>query len=473
MSSPVRSKNFIDRSLKTLRLSIALLLFSSAAKAHDIPNARVDRSIQVFVGSKTLSIDYEVSLAELTLTQELKSLIGKLPEGDRETWFKRYGQETGPLDAKGILVAVDREATPLEFVGFDLAIEEHPRYIFHFRAKLKTNHGKLHVQDTNFSSSEGTSRLAIKPIEGVRLRGDDLPQSVDEIAIQPVWKLTDQEERRTRQVEVDFETSGTSADRVDSKASRRFVDSSKLEKSRSTFGSIEAAPETTSDSRFSPTSSLTWLLDRRTGLSWGALMAVAFALGAVHSIQPGHGKTIVAAASFSGKGGRRRAAAVAFIAVITHFASVLLVALGLALTHTTAYGSIHLALARIAGFVIAIVGAWRLGRVLGGYEILHDEASMKLGGGSANVVALGVAGGLVPCWEAVVLVLVADAIGRLKLGLALVAAFSFGMIAILLAVAAGVGWLGERAPNSERFRVGAAAIAAAFLLVVGCGLLQF
>lgn len=469
-SSPVRSKNFINRFPGSLLVACVILVVATAAHAHDIPNARVDRSIQVYVGSKTITIDYEVSLAELTLTQELKSLIGKIEGGDREAWFNRYGLETGPLNAKGILVTVDRDPAPLEFNGFDLAVEEHPRYVFHFRAELKSNHGQLSVHDTNFSSSEGTSRLAIKPAEGVKLRGDDLPQNVDEIAIQPVWKLSDQEELRTKRVEVDFDASGSSPSAVAAADSQ--VTGSTTANGRSILGSISSQSRRGDGLRSAPSASLTRLLDRRTGMSWGVLLATAFALGAVHSIQPGHGKTIIAAASLSGSGKRSSAAALAIVTTLTHFASVLLVALGLALTHTTAYGSIHIALARIAGFVIAILGAWRLGRILGGYEIGHDEPSANVRGGLTNLIALGISAGLVPCWEAVVLVLVADAIGRLRLGLALVAAFSAGMAAVLLGVAAGVARLGDRAPNSQRFRTGAAAIAAAFLVIVGCGLLQ-
>ena len=47
-----------------------------AARAHDIPNQRVDRSIQVTLGPGRLEIDYEVSLSELTLTQDLRALDG-------------------------------------------------------------------------------------------------------------------------------------------------------------------------------------------------------------------------------------------------------------------------------------------------------------------------------------------------------------------------------------------------------------
>src|SRR5262249_9166570 len=83
------------------------------------------------------------------------------------------------------------------------AVEEHPRYTFHFDAPLPAR-GRLAIHDTNFAASEGTSRLAARGLDGVELRGDDLPPVVDLIAVRPVWQLTDAEERRTKEVAVVF-----------------------------------------------------------------------------------------------------------------------------------------------------------------------------------------------------------------------------------------------------------------------------
>ncbi len=66
----------------------------------------------------------------------------------------------------------------LKVLGFDLRIEEHPRYFFHFEGLIPPR-GRLTVQDNNYSDSEGTSRLAIVGRDGVGLRGDDLPADVD------------------------------------------------------------------------------------------------------------------------------------------------------------------------------------------------------------------------------------------------------------------------------------------------------
>jgi nickel/cobalt exporter len=158
---------------------------------------------------------------------------------------------------------------------------------------------------------------------------------------------------------------------------------------------------------------------------------LALGLGAVHALQPGHGKTLVAAGVLGEHGSWLRGLLLGLLITLTHTGSVLLVALGLWVTQTRRYGSIHQGLAHAAGFVIAAIGLWRLGRHLAGHgEHSHEPAPPR----SSGLVGLGVAGGLVPCWDAVVLIILAEAIGRLALGLVLLIAFGLGMALVLVAV---------------------------------------
>jgi ABC-type nickel/cobalt efflux system permease component RcnA len=182
------------------------------------------------------------------------------------------------------------------------------------------------------------------------------------------------------------------------------------------------------------------LLDRVSGVSLLGLGLIAFALGAAHAIQPGHGKTLVAATVVGDRGGTIRAALLALVITATHTGSVLLVVAGLWLSRSHHYGAIHSAMARGAGFLIAAIGLWRLGRHLAGYgEHDHEDIDPSTRG-ARGLVGLGVAGGLVPCWDAVGLVVLAEAVGRLALGVALLVAFGAGMAAVLVAV----GWLAAR-----------------------------
>jgi ABC-type nickel/cobalt efflux system permease component RcnA len=65
----------------------------------------------------------------------------------------------------------------------------------------------------------------------------------------------------------------------------------------------------------------------------------------------------------------------------------------------------------------------------------HDDDHLPKGDFRlGELLAMGVSGGLVPCPEALGVVLVAIGLGRIGLGLALIVAFSFGLAAVLIAI---------------------------------------
>jgi nickel/cobalt transporter (NicO) family protein len=187
------------------------------------------------------------------------------------------------------------------------------------------------------------------------------------------------------------------------------------------------------------------LLDERVGLSWVLLAVIALGLGAAHAVQPGHGKTLVTAVALSPDARVYQAVLLGLATTLAHMGSVLLVAAGLWYTGATEVGTLHRGLSHVAGFVIAAAGLWRIGRHLGGYgehspgEFHHIKMS------NLGVVGLGLASGLVPCWDAVGLLVLAAALGRLATGVALVLAFSGGMAVVLVAVA----WLAGKMKSAS------------------------
>ena len=115
--------------------SFSVLLSRRSARTAMIFPTRVDRSIQVTLEPGRLEIDYEVSLSELTLSRDLRMLVGVLPGADRHDWFDSYGREVGPLNGRGLLLAIDGVPLEAHFRGFDLDVAEHPRYRFHYQAE--------------------------------------------------------------------------------------------------------------------------------------------------------------------------------------------------------------------------------------------------------------------------------------------------------------------------------------------------
>lgn len=187
-------------------------------------------------------------------------------------------------------------------------------------------------------------------------------------------------------------------------------------------------------------------------------LGLAFFLGAAHALTPGHGKTIVAAYLVGSRGRLIDAVYLGTVVTVTHTASVFI--LGLA----TLYASQHVSLDRIypwlsvlSGALVAVIGAWLLWTRWiggagghghnhahhhghhhgglhhghGGYQLSHSHGDSVSRG---SLLSLGISGGLVPCPEALVVLMLSISLRRIVLGLALLTAFSLGLAAVLIAI---------------------------------------
>ncbi len=163
-------------------------------------------------------------------------------------------------------------------------------------------------------------------------------------------------------------------------------------------------------------------------------------LGGLHALTPGHGKTLVAAYLIGSRGTVGHAAALGGIVTFTHTASVIAVGLLALLAGQYILPDVLVpALEVCAGLLVVAMGArlvrarWR---TRGGHRH-HDHGhhhhvpdNVRAG----DLLAMGVSGGLVPCPEALGVMLIAIGLGRIGLGLALIVAFSFGLAAVLIAI---------------------------------------
>ncbi len=213
---------------------------------------------------------------------------------------------------------------------------------------------------------------------------------------------------------------------------------------------------------------LSTLLGRR-DLGLGVLLAglaVAFGLGALHALSPGHGKTIVAAYLVGSHGTLRHAALLGATVTFTHTASVFLLGLGtLFLSQYVVPDRIYPILGVVSGLSIVAIGGsllWKRARHAlahrynhphhhhhhhgpGGHHH-HLEGDVSVG----SLVALGASGGLVPCPSALVLLLSSVALGRIGLGLTLLVAFSLGLAVVLMAIGAAVLYARSWLPDSGK-----------------------
>jgi ABC-type nickel/cobalt efflux system permease component RcnA len=192
---------------------------------------------------------------------------------------------------------------------------------------------------------------------------------------------------------------------------------------------------------------------------FAALLAAA--LGAFHALEPGHGKTVVAAYLVGSRGTARHALILGLIVTASHTAGVYL------LGGVTLYASRYIVperlypwLGAVSGLIIAALGfALFLRRYASrdghhGHEHhghTHDHAHghhhhhghdhghhHHVPSGQTvslrELFALGITGGIVPCPAALVVLLGAVALRRVGFGLFLIAAFSVGLAAVLIAI---------------------------------------
>ncbi len=166
-------------------------------------------------------------------------------------------------------------------------------------------------------------------------------------------------------------------------------------------------------------------------------VASAAILGAAHALTPGHGKTAVAAYLAGVRGSAFDALRLGLTVTMAHTASVFVLGL---LAHYAAeqvdLPRWHPWLGRASGVAIALMGAWMLFlRLRAGRQ--PEALSMAVPAEDhhgPSLAAIGVSGGLVPCPEAVTLLLLALSRGQSLYGLGLLLSFSVGLAVVLVGV---------------------------------------
>jgi len=204
-------------------------------------------------------------------------------------------------------------------------------------------------------------------------------------------------------------------------------------------------------------------------------LILALVLGALHALTPGHGKTVVAAYLVGARGRAADAIILGITVTITHTATVILLGvIALVASKTVLPGDLTPYMGALSGGIIVLMGAlmlgsryrnWRkTGEATGVHRHFHElgldhdhhhdhdhprethehvhrhEPSPAAAVGHNrgvrlfDLLALGVSGGLVPCADAFVVLLIAVAVGRIALGIIIIMAFSLGMAVVLIAV---------------------------------------
>lgn len=186
-------------------------------------------------------------------------------------------------------------------------------------------------------------------------------------------------------------------------------------------------------------------------LGW-LYLPVAFALGALHALEPGHGKSLASAYLVSGKHDWKDAVILGLATTFSHTAVVILLAVGsLSLKNYFSQASLEHGIALAGAILLIAMGSWVALRSLWdirhghahGHTHAHDEGAQR--NGYLGVALLGLSNGVLPCPGALAALLVALSLGKVALGLTTVLTYSLGLATALAVIGILVVEAGRRA----------------------------
>jgi nickel/cobalt transporter (NicO) family protein len=432
----------IARRGAVLAALVALLVVAGAAgaAAHPLGNFTVSTYSGLRVGPDRLVVDYVVDMAEIPTFQTRQAIDadhdGRVGAAEAATWRAREC----PRLAAGLRATVDGRPAPLTVTGSALAFPEGVGGLETLRLECALSAplpaGGPSDHDLAYADGNQPGRVGWREITAVgdraTLEGADVPtaSASARLTAYPEDRLSDPLDQRTATIR--FRPGGSPAaapDRTPEAVAR---------------GGVDRA-----------TAAFTALVGGRSlsvGFGLVALL-LAVGLGAAHALAPGHGKTVMAAYLVGLRGSLRQAATIGATVTLTHTAGVLLLGVALSASRAVAPERVYPWLGLGSGLLLTAVGIGLLVRARPGHRPLHHDhphphdhhhphhghdhgdppgAGRPLGRG--GLVAMGLAGGLVPSPSAVVVLLGGIALGRAWFGVALVLAYGLGMAATLTGV---------------------------------------
>jgi nickel/cobalt exporter len=489
---------------------------ASAASAHPLGNFTINRYGGIVLSPGRIEVRYVLDLAEIPTFQEQPNLDangdGTVDAHEQEAWADR----TAPSLLSNLSVAVDGSPVALKVEGDRMRFRPGQAglpilyFTATFAGSLSSTDGSVTYADGNYPGRIGWKEVTVRSVEGVSVVGSSVPTT-----------------------SVSRELLAYPQDLLSSPLDVTSVVFS-FRPGRATGPARPASNgETVSGARVAGGGAFAGLIRwRLTPLVLFGSLLLALAFGAVHALGPGHGKTITAA-YLVGSGARvGQAVAVGAAVALMHTASVLTLGLVLFVLArsfpaeqvypwlTLATGLVALGLG--AGLFVSRLRARRRGldprrghthpwdEPFEGHtphrhphtqefeRDAHTEASDSHGGGIAvlerthlelhegapphvaiapsrplsgrGLIALAVAGGILPSPTAFVVLAGAISAHRVGYGLALICAFSMGLAAALIGI--GLVALRARSVVAARLRgrwTGLIPLGSA-LVIVGFGL---
>jgi len=495
--------------------AIMLLFVPACASAHPMGNFSISHYSGISLGPGFLELSYLIDVAEIPSFQEMQqSGVEARPGYPR---LPAYLSTKAAEFAQGLRVSLNGRALPLRVVSQDVIFPTGAgnlptmKFGFLYRAEISVDCAsapcQLEYEDTNFPGRAGWKEVVVTPgqeISVIRSTAPNYDRS-ERLSNYPSDLLNSPPQLLQASLVFSmpaafpgspaFRIATTRGDSHNVRAGRRCsgnqapavpVNVSPIDTSSSSADrNIQVKP----NRQATPRNAFTELMATKQ-VSFGiALLAarIAAGLGALHALEPGHGKTIVAAYLVGSDGTARHALLLGTIVTISHTAGVYL------LGFFTLYAQKHILpdliypfLSVLSGILIAGTGCFLfLQRHLGG-EFAHSHKDTSFNAQVAQIaerparvsarrlLVLGVTGGMIPCPAALVVLLSAVTLHRTAFGLFLIVSFSIGLAAVLIAMGLTAVYAGRAmsrlpfdAPLIQRWLPMASAL---LISVLGCGI---
>ena len=496
------------RSFFTVALVLLVLLASSVACfAHPMGNFSISHYSGIQLGKNGVEIRYIIDMAEIPTFQEMQqnALVAKTEDASARSYLAKQAEALKAglvLTLNGQILALRAESADILFPPgagglptLKMAFVYRANFQLQETAALGDNYA-LYYRDENFPNRVGWKEVIATAQSGVKMVSSSAPERdrSAELSNYPTDLLNspplDVEARLNFSVEQGGATDaaislaaplpssrgsrsqvGGSSDPTGSRYAQATGQSAEVSHPSSTNSISGTASESLlrPNKQATPQNRFTQLMTANQFGLWFLVGAAAIAagLGALHALEPGHGKTIVAAYLVGSKGTAYHAFILGLIVTASHTAGVY--ALGAITLYASRYivpDQLYPWLGAISGLLIAALGSYLFLQRYAGHEIGHshgpgghhhhhhhgDEHGHTHSDGDLHthhghhhheisgdvsmrqLLALGITGGIVPCPAALVVLLSAVALNRVGFGLFLIVAFSFGLAAVLIAV---------------------------------------
>src|SRR5215813_14500085 len=463
---PQTKVRFLPRPVVVL-LTLGMFLISpSGALAHPMGNFTINHYSGIHLENGWVDIRYFIDMAEIPTFHELqgKGLNARLDDPKLQDYLSAKAQAF----LRGLRLTLNGNPIELHLASqeviFPIGAGNLPTmklgvvYRGEFSQDCLSAPCKLNYEDANFADRTGWKEVVVVPGAGASLLTSTAPQQdrSKELSSYPTDLIDSPPQQLQARVEFSFAGPHNAAASLAANSHTAVhegrsngIDGHLLGKGHdSNRGELKL----TANQQGTPRSLFTELMGtQEIGLGVAILAAlIAAGLGALHALEPGHGKTIVAAYLVGSRGTAKHALLLGMIVTAAHTAGVYL--LGAITIYAQKYilpERIYPFLGVLSGVLIAGMGCYLLLQRYLGAEFSHRHdypvvAEEELAKGSKppstrsvsarQLVMLGITGGIIPCPAALVVLLSAVALHRTVFGLYLIVAFSFGLAAVLIAM---------------------------------------